>query len=299
MTKGLSLHVGLNAVDPQAYAGWAGPLNACEADAADMRLIAESRGFAPVVLLTAQATRAAVLDAIAVAARALVKGDIFLLTMSSHGGQVPDLSGDEDDGYDETWCLFDGQLIDDELSLALAGFSQGVRVIVVSDSCHSGTVVRTAAMRAVYGDLLQVQASLSARAISGGGTVSDPVAASAGAVPRVMPGDVMRRVYLARKDFYDAIGERKELKDVANRVNASVILLSGCQDNQLSMDGAFNGAFTGRLKKVWNGGRYPHGYDRFVADIRAAMEDPAQSPGIFRMGPDDRAFDAQAPFLIA
>ena len=30
---GLSLHVGLNAVDPAHYAGWSGPLNACEADA--------------------------------------------------------------------------------------------------------------------------------------------------------------------------------------------------------------------------------------------------------------------------
>ena len=33
--KGVSLHVGLNKVDPQHYAGWSGPLNACEADAED------------------------------------------------------------------------------------------------------------------------------------------------------------------------------------------------------------------------------------------------------------------------
>ena len=31
------------------------------------------------------------------------------------------MSGEEDDKLDETWCLFDGQLIDDELFLELAG----------------------------------------------------------------------------------------------------------------------------------------------------------------------------------
>lgn len=33
MSKGYSLNIGLNAVDPNHYAGWDGELNACEADA--------------------------------------------------------------------------------------------------------------------------------------------------------------------------------------------------------------------------------------------------------------------------
>ena len=37
MAKGMSLSIGLNAVDPKHYGGWAGELNACEADAAEMR----------------------------------------------------------------------------------------------------------------------------------------------------------------------------------------------------------------------------------------------------------------------
>jgi hypothetical protein len=298
MTKGISLHVGLNAVDPQNYAGWAGPLNACEADARDMRLIAEHRGFESSVLLTASATRKTLLDTVAQAAGSLMKGGIFLLTMSSHGGQVPDLNGDEGDGCDETWCLYDGQLLDDELSLALADFAPGVRVVVVSDSCHSGSVVRTAAARAVYGDVFAVQAALSSRATVDDGVHFDFATIPSWRVPRVMPQDVMSRVYLANKAFYDEIGNREGLKDAKNRVAASVILLSGCQDNQLSMDGAFNGAFTGHLKTIWNGGAYRHGYDQFVRDIRQAMADPTQSPGIFRIGEDDPTFDAQTPFLI-
>src|SRR5262245_27876154 len=60
MAKGLSLHIGLNSVDPNHYQGWSGTLVACEADAKDMGLIAQSRGFTPKILLTKQATRDAV-----------------------------------------------------------------------------------------------------------------------------------------------------------------------------------------------------------------------------------------------
>ena len=55
---------------------------------------------------------------------------------------MPDVWGDEADKQDETWCLYDGQLIDDELYFELSKFAPGVRILVLSDSCHSGTVVR-------------------------------------------------------------------------------------------------------------------------------------------------------------
>ena len=34
MAKGVSVHIGINEVDPAHYGGWTGALNACEADAA-------------------------------------------------------------------------------------------------------------------------------------------------------------------------------------------------------------------------------------------------------------------------
>jgi len=40
MPKGISLHIGLNAVDPKHYQGWDGVLQACELDAKDMAAIA-------------------------------------------------------------------------------------------------------------------------------------------------------------------------------------------------------------------------------------------------------------------
>ena len=142
VVQAAALHIGLNRVDPNHYAGWAGDLQACEADAHAMARIAGTRGMASTLLLTRDATRARVLAAIRKAATRLRTGDLFLLTYSGHGGQVPDLSGDEGDNYDETWCLYDGQLIDDELYFELSRFAAGVRILVLSDSCHSGSVTR-------------------------------------------------------------------------------------------------------------------------------------------------------------
>ena len=144
MPKGLAIALGLNAVSPSHYAGWSGVLNGCEADAEDMAAVAKSKKFSVTELLTKTATRGRLTAELARAAKELQSGDILLLSYSGHGGQVPDLNGDEPDGEDETWCLYDGQLVDDELYVLLTQFARGVRVLVFSDSCHSGTVVKMA-----------------------------------------------------------------------------------------------------------------------------------------------------------
>src|ERR671918_602507 len=59
MSKGISIHIGLNHVDPKHYQGWDGELNACIADAKDMRALAKKKGFAGNALLVdGQATAA-------------------------------------------------------------------------------------------------------------------------------------------------------------------------------------------------------------------------------------------------
>jgi hypothetical protein len=140
--KALSLHLGLNSVSADAYGGWDGPLSACEFDATDMAAIAKTKDMKTTVLRTKQATRARFLASVRAAATVLKKGDFFFLTFSGHGGQVRDTNGDEPDRKDETWCLYDGQLVDDELYIELSRFAEGVRILVLSDSCHSGTVTR-------------------------------------------------------------------------------------------------------------------------------------------------------------
>jgi len=275
MAKGISLHLGLNSVDPGHYDGWSGKLAACEADANDMESIAKSRSFATTKFLTKQATRKAVLQTLSDAAGKLGKGDIFFLTYSGHGGQVPDTGGDEKDRMDETWCLYDGELIDDELYAAYGKFKEGVRILVLSDSCHSGTVTR--------------EAHYQAKAVT-------PVG---GAAPRYrnMPRDVALRVYGANKPFYDAIQASVARKAETTEIGASVILISGCQDNQLSSDGDANGLFTGTLRTVWKDGAFKKPYSNFRTAIVDLMP-PDQTPNYYVTGRADATFAKQSPFTV-
>jgi hypothetical protein len=74
-------------------------------------------------------------------------------------------------------------------------------------------------------------------------------------------------------------------------------LISGCQDNQLSLDGAFNGLFTGTLLRVWKEGRFEGDYRRFHAEIINRMPS-SQTPNHFVIGPSDATYERQKPFVI-
>jgi metacaspase-1 len=277
MPKGIALTIGLNSVDPKHYGGWSGDLNACEADAEDMAAIATSRKFAVKSLMTKAATRTAVRAGIKKAAQSLKPGDLFMLSYSGHGGQLPDLSNDEPDGQDETWCLYDGELVDDELFKLLGQFAKGVRILVFSDSCHSGTVVKQAFYQ---------------------GTMAQRGSAAKGEVKyRFMPPDVALRTYRANKAFYDKILKEKGQRKVETQVKASVLLFSGCQDNQFSQDGDFNGLFTGQLLRVWKDGTFRGDYKKFHRSIVKRMP-PDQTPNYFWASQADPMFEAQKPFTV-
>jgi hypothetical protein len=286
----ISLHIGLNGVSPDAYSGWDGPLAACEFDANDMATLAKAAGMKSTILLTKKATRANAFAAIRSAAKALKAGDLFFMTYSGHGGQVPDTNSDEPDGRDETWCLFDGQVIDDELYFELSRFAAGVRILVLSDSCHSGSVTRD----------------------------FPPPPPPPGSRSKMMPAAVASRVYADHRSFYDglqrdvaeaagkaAVDPDTALAEVGSAANATalvgafkpaVVLISGCQDNQTSLDGDHNGAFTEQLLKIWNHGAFKGDYKSFHGQIRAGMP-PSQSPNLFVLGKAAK-FLAQQPFTV-
>jgi hypothetical protein len=288
MAQAVSIHIGLNAVDPKHYGGWSGDLVACEFDANDMAAIAHAAGMTSTLLLTKEATRKNVLAAVRAASKTLKSGDLLFVSYSGHGGQIPDVSGEEDDKLDETWCLYDGELIDDEVFLELSRIAAGVRVLVLSDSCHSGTVVR-------------------ARVPEG-----SPAGRS-----KMMPPSVAMRTYREHQAFYDKlqrdaaetagkasvptpdsalarVAVSKRLTAIANECKASVILISGCQDNQTSMDGDHNGAFTEQLLRVWNHGAFKGNYAKLHAAIKARMP-RTQVPNLFTLGPVGK-FLTERPF---
>jgi hypothetical protein len=276
MTKGISLHIGLNSLNPKHYNNWSGDLTACEADAKDMAALAKKQKFASTILLTQKASSAAVISAISSAGKKLKPGDIFFLSYSGHGGQVPDTNGDEvEDDMDETWALYDRQLIDDELYALWGAFQSGVRIIMLSDSCHSGSVARLIPMYAGFPNAVDVAPPPGYRGI---------------------PTDVARRTYQANKDQYQAIQTSHPAGEKV-AIGASVLLISGCQDHQLSSDGLMNGLFTATLKEVWKNGAFGGGYTPFYKAILRKMP-PYQTPNLFKVGMPNMDFERQKPFTI-
>jgi len=135
----------------------------------------------------------------------------------------------------------------------------------------------------------------------------------------MMPPSVAIRTYAKHKKFYDDlqrdVAERagksgsidpdvalahvavsSRLTQIAQACKAAVILISGCQDNQTSMDGDHNGAFTEALLHVWNQGKYKGNYAKFHAAIKALLPS-SQTPNLFTLGTTTQ-FASQAPFDV-
>jgi hypothetical protein len=273
-----SIHIGLNSVDPDHYDGWDGTLMACEFDADDMQKLAKSRRFKPTKLLTHEATADAVTAAIEKAANDLSEGDFLFVTYSGHGGQVPDKNGeDEPDRTDETWVLYDRQLVDDELYALWAKFKPGVRIFVLSDSCHSGSVLRNIDDRDAVPNVV----------------ANRETAAAQSPRRRALPLDVMVKTYRAHAEEYDAIQDALPSSADAD-VGAGVLLISGCQDDQLSMDGMSNGLFTETLLGVWDKGRWQGNYSKFHQAIIGKMPQE-QQPNLMQVGATESGFGDEEP----
>jgi len=207
-----ALLIGIN--DYQALPTLNGSLN----DVETMReLLVERYEFDPenvTVLTDTQATRQGILDALKALVARTGPDDIVYIHYSGHGSQVEDLSGDEADGADETICPRDARtpgipdITDDEIDAIISGFKTR-SVFVVMDSCHSGTVLRSANSRIR---------------------------------PRFVPPD--ERIDLYRKGQ----GGIKTRAVVSLPETEAYLLITGAAANQSALDGPFdNGRFHGLL----------------------------------------------------
>jgi hypothetical protein len=280
MTTRKSLHIGLNRVDPQQYGGWDGALSGCINDANAMKEIAEGRGFTAEQLIDEHATIGNVKKKLDAYAAELKDGDFLFLTYSGHGGQVPDQNGDEPDGYDETWCLYDTELVDDSLYGALCTFAEGVRIFIMSDSCHSETVARDRPRMGIREDR---------RAYAD---------EQAGPKSKRAPIKVTEAEYARNEKAYEAQQKFWTPKPSPFNSPAKVVLISGCQDDQTSMDGPGNGAFTFAFLQVWNknGGDYQKSYEELKTDVVNAVHNPEQVPGIYYYGVGVEGMLKETPF---
>lgn len=270
--KGQSLHIGLNRVDPTKYIdrtgqGWDGPLDWCEKDAYDMTELARAQGFETSVLLTADATADNILRTIRTAAATLADGDIFWITYSGHGGYLPDTGGDEGDKRDETWVVYDRQLLDDELYREYDAFAPGVRLVVVSDSCYSGGMDRE-------------------------------VPPARGYTTKAMPSDVAVADKVGRAELYrarKAAGPSDE--NVTEDLKARMVVFTACHENEEAMVGAKNSVFTDVLRRVWDPGRFEGDYRALYQKLK--HKSPSyQTPQLIVHGPREPDVLSERPFTI-
>jgi hypothetical protein len=306
MSRGISLHIGLNNVDTSAYPDYTIPVLAgCINDANAMKNIASTAGFTTMdSLIDGQATAMNVKNKIIAAASQLTSGDIFFLTYSGHGGQLPDETGAEDDGSNETWILYDRQLIDDELYAIWPQFAQGVRIFVLSDSCHSGTMVKYILLNAIadkkrgrtrgVGTDLNQQDMEKIATLAGSKNKRDLQGFQRNRSFPILAG---LKDYLRNKNLYQNIQQLTKLSKDVDAINAALIFISGCQDNQLSGDGNVNGKFTEELLKVWNNGVFDGTYKTFYDQIIGNMPSD-QTPNYMTLGTDLTVFEEQKPFTL-
>ena len=309
MTKGISIHVGVTEVDESAY----GPfrtLRGCDNDAKKMAQLADVQKFrgldpanlavdvAPRALLEKDAKKDTILALIREAAKRLQPGDMFLMTYSGHGFQVKDQrpKNEEDDGQDEVLCPEDHPLLDDELATEWRKFKPNVRILVVTDSCHNGTVADVADTDAGDGTHGTATPAFAGAAVEtgGGGTAvamreqkrtTKPVRTL---TPEQVKGAVDRNRELFTK-------KREPKADLT----ALVISMAACGDNESTRDDLPNGAFTTALLAAWNDGTFAGTHRELLDGTRAAL--PNQHPQFGIQGPKGKArddFDAQQAFRI-
>jgi metacaspase-1 len=124
-------------------------LKGCVNDARDWSALLQGLGFDVSLMLDAQATAQNVKAALQGLVDATNAGDIAVFTYSGHGTQVVDRNSDEADPYDEAIFLYDDSVIDDELRVILQGIHPQATLVVISDSCFSGSVTRIAGEKAI------------------------------------------------------------------------------------------------------------------------------------------------------
>lgn len=267
------------------------PLRGAVNDAVGIRETLISRfGFAPgdtTLLTDSSATRAGIIGSIVRYSNVVERGDLFVFFYSGHGTLFADSSSSlrdeeaildlssmraqgsvmQDGRYDSTIVPFDidnpnsdrpwGNLIlDDELNELFSRMTaKGAFVLLLSDSCHSGTLARSIAIDERYKFI-------------------DPGKVLGGRSPQPTAGGYGRPL-------------------PKNSFNGLLLAITSSKDNQYSVDGRFDGRlqgmFTHVLLRVISNSDPLITYQRLFGQVQrevSEMSSGAQTPSI-----DQRYFD--------
>jgi hypothetical protein len=192
------------------YPGSYAELRGAVQDAFDWAYVLEQRHYLTTVMLDHGATRDAILGGISDLLDGARWGSRMVLQFSGHGTNLRDLDGDEADGRDEAFVTADMNVIrDDEFRAITSGLPYGSRLTVIADSCFSGSVTRFVG------------------------------------VPDRMPGRAQARYVSPAGLTVDAPRRLRSVRSV--RGGSAPMLLSGCQDDEVSYDALINGTWRGAM----------------------------------------------------
>ena len=260
MSKKLALCIGIN-----DYPGTGSDLSGCVNDANDWAEVLMQKGFTVKKLFDKEAKKQNILNEMEKMIRSAEKDDCIVFQYSGHGTYIADEDSDESDGTDECLCPYDlntkGPITDDELYELYISKKPGVRLIIFSDSCHSGTVTRFA-------------------------PITTPPTTAGSNAPQRKVRFLPPATFLSEKEA-SKLGMIRTFRRSSPPGRYGGLLLSGCQDVEYSYDAFFNsrpnGAFTyvalSTLKKLKANATYQDWY-KAIRAVLPSQQYP-QSPNIY------------------
>ncbi len=209
------------------------PLGGCVADMQAWARAMQARGAVVRALPDGDATKQAIVQAWREVADLTRPGDTFVVQFAGHGTQVPDQGignpGGGDETYDSAWVPIDGEdgelLVDDEIGALIDAVPQGVRVVLFTDCCHSGTSTRARALVASPGTKVRF-------------------------LPLLDDGVVIEKYLRKRAAWAQRLAPR------AGRTRNALgreIHFAACQDHQLASERDGHGDFTRAAMQVFDG----------------------------------------------
>lgn len=260
MPKKIALCIGIN-----NYPGTGSDLSGCLNDVADWSKVLKANGYTVSTLTDKQATGKQIVSAMQKLIGSAKAGDSVFIQYSGHGSYVPDTNGDEPDGVDECICPYDinskGPVTDDTLFTLFESKAKGVKLVMASDSCHSGTVARFA-------------------------PISTPSTTGSSNAPTRKVRFLPPATFLSARQV-SALGTRSLMRRSSPPGRYGALLLSGCQDYEYSYDAYFkgrpNGAFTyvalAALSKLKANATYAD-WHKAIRTVLPSQQYP-QSPNFF------------------
>lgn len=313
---GRALCIGVSKLSQAGYPDKPPELPGAKNDEQAMALLLKNRGFDVHELRDENATTGNLIKELNDAKSSFgpEESGLFVISFSGHGSQVTDVNHDEASGLDDTWCLYDLQFIDDQLFAALHSFPSTVRILMISDSCHSGTMIQLAP------DLLSLnindsrlepfrkseksQLSLPQALDGKDNALKEPP----GTIVRSLSVDQKIRAYQANEAVYADV--QKKLGDPKVwKVNPwdpnhpspnppHILSITACEDNETAGEVDGHGIFTTALVSVWNSGAF----DQDQRMFRKAVEVAAWNVRNFQNAAIvafDSKFEHEQPFSIA